>query len=305
MSRIRLEAGIEPFPGLRLVQLRGRGGFAEVWEAEDAHGNLIAVKFMASRNASSSVKEMRIIQAVQKLCHRHLLRIADVLSIPDYIVVAMELADGSLLDVLECYQAEYQTALPALLVAGYLKQAALALDFLNARRHNFDGRQVGFMHCDVKPSNLLLMGQVVKLADFGLSTPLVSHQANYSRAGTLDFAAPEVHRGQLSETSDQYSLAVSYYHLRTGQFPFPHPPAGFNRAYSYSRPAPDLTQIPTGERRILERALDLEPHNRYPSCIAFMKAMNDVVCGPEFTAADTSAEVRVPDSVLRAGSRPG
>jgi serine/threonine protein kinase len=303
VSRIRLEAGSVPFPGLKLIQLRGRGGFAEVWEAESPHGERIAVKFMLSRNSSSSVKEMRIIQAVQKLCHRHLLRISDVLSIPDYIVVAMELADGSLLDLLDVYQTEYNSPLPAVLAAGYLKQAALGLDFLNSRRHLFDGRQVGFMHCDVKPSNLLVIGETIKLADFGLCNPLVDRQGNCARAGTLDFAPPEVHRGQLSETSDQYSLAVTYYHLRTGQFPFPHPTGGFNRAYSYSRPAPDLSLIHCGERRVLERALDLESHNRFPSCVAFAKAMNDVVSGPEFSAADTSAEMRVPDSVVRAGSR--
>src|SRR5436309_6305774 len=112
-----------PFPGLKLTQRRGRGGFAEVWEAETPDGDRIAVKFMLSRNSTSSVKEMRIIQAVQKLSHRHLLRIADVLSIPDYIVVAMELADGSLLDLLDVYQTEYGTPLPAVLVAGYMRQA--------------------------------------------------------------------------------------------------------------------------------------------------------------------------------------
>ena len=160
MSRIRLEAGGVPFPGLKLIQLRGRGGFAEVWEAEDPQGELIAVKFMLSRNSTSSVKEMRIIQAVQKLTHRHLLRIRDVWSIPDYIVVAMELADGSLFDLFDVYQTEYGTALPPSLLAGYLRQAASGLDFLNTRRHIFDGRPVGFMHCDVKPSNILLVGEV-------------------------------------------------------------------------------------------------------------------------------------------------
>lgn len=113
-----------PFPGLKLIQLRGRGGFAEVWEAEDKHGDRIAVKFMASKNCASSVKEMKIIQAIQKLHHRHLLQINHVWSLPGYIVVAMELADGSLFDMLDVYQSEYQLPLPPVLVAGYLRQAA-------------------------------------------------------------------------------------------------------------------------------------------------------------------------------------
>ena len=293
-----------PFPGLKLVQLRGRGGFAEVWEAENPQGDRIAVKFMLSQNTTSSVKEMRIIQAVQKLKHRHLLRISDVWSIPDFIVVAMELADGSLFDLLDVYQTEYDTALPAVLVVNYLKQAAHALDFLNARRHIFDGRPCGFMHCDVKPSNLLLIGEEVKLADFGLSTPMVALQSAYGRAGTPDFAAPEVHRGLLTESSDQYSLAVSYYLLRTGYFPFPPPPGElFKRAYSYNRPAPDLTRVSRGERRVLERALEVEHAGRWPNCTTFMNAMADALNGPEASAFDTSSEVRVP-AALRSSPTP-
>jgi serine/threonine protein kinase, bacterial len=176
---MRLEAGSQPFPGLKLVQLRGRGGFAEVWEAIDRSGKRIAVKFMASRNSTSSVKEMRIIQAIQKLAHRNLLLINQVWSIPEYIVVAMELAEGSLLDLLEGYQSEYSSPLPASMAVGYSLQAASALDFLNTRRHTLDGRQVGYQHCDVKPSNLLLIGETVKLADFGLCTPTVSRDPRF------------------------------------------------------------------------------------------------------------------------------
>ena len=291
-----MEAGSVPFPGLKLIQLRGRGGFADVWEAEDGRGDRIAVKFMASRNSSSSVKEMRILQAIQKLSHRHLLRIRNVCSIPSYIVVTMELADGSLFDMLDLYQAEYHTPLPPGLVAGYLRQAAAGLDYLNARRHNLDGRIVGYMHGDVKPSNLLLVGEMVKLADFGLCTPTAVLHSSSVKAGTLEFAAPEVHRGQMSETSDQYSLAVTYYHLRTGAFPFP-PTADFERAYSYTRPAPDLSRVRRGERQVLERALELEPTNRWPSCSAMMDALSEALnsSGPE--PSDAIAETHLSDPI--------
>lgn len=290
MSRVRLEAGQEPFPGLKLVQRLGRGGFAEVWEAVDTRGTRLGVKFMLSRNASSSVREMRIIQAIQKLSHRNLLRIHNVWSIPEYIVVAMELADGSLLDMLDVYQAEYREPLGAALVVNYLRQAAGALDFLNERRHTFEGRQVGFLHCDVKPSNLLLVGEVVKVADFGLCTPLVPLQSSYSKAGTLDFAAPEVHRGNLSDSSDQYSLAVTYIYLRTGKFPFPHTPASFQREYSYNRPAPDLSHFGRLEQRVLEKALDLEPSNRWPSCTVLMAQLEHAISRPDSNSPDRNRD---------------
>jgi len=248
---------------------------------------------MASKNSTTSVREMRIIQAIQKISHRNLLRIEQVWSIPDYIVVAMELADGSLFDLMELYRTEYRTTLSPSLTVGYLRQVATALDFLNARRHTFEGKQVGFQHCDVKPSNLLLVGEVVKVADFGLSTPIVALQTSYGRSGTLDFAAPEVHRGSLADSSDQYSLAVTYYYLRTGTFPFPAVEKGFQRQYSYNRPAPDLGGVHRSERRVLERSLDLEPTNRWPSCSALMAHL-DVACHcPEIEASERNFEARL------------
>jgi len=294
VSRVRLEAGCEPIPGLKLVQLRGRGGFAVVWEAVDRKGVRSAVKFMASRNSASSVKEMRIIQAIQRLYHKNLLRVDNVWSIPDHIVVAMELADGSLLDLLDVWHEEYRAHLPPTLIVGYLRQVASALDFLNERTHTFDGRPAGFQHCDVKPSNLLLVGETIKLADFGLCTAMMGMQTSCGRAGTLDFAAPEMHRGDLADTSDQYSLAVTYFYLRTGMFPFPTPPAGFQREYSYSRPAPDLARVNRAERFVLEKALEIEPTARWSSCTALMLALEEAVKHPERVPTTSSALLRRP-----------
>ncbi len=273
-ARLRLDSGAEPFPGLKLVQLRGRGGFAEVWEARNEAGEPIALKFIAAEQTTSTVKEVKSLQALQQLRHPNLLLTHRVWSIPGYIVIAMELAEASLLDLLDAYQEEYKTPIPPEILAPYMTQTAAALDFMNARRHIFEGRKVGFQHCDVKPSNILLVGNGIKLADFGLSAPTTAPMTPYPKCGTLDFAAPEIHRGMLTEKSDQYSLAVTWYYLRTGFFPFPPPTDGFQRRNSYTRPAPDLSHVSRSERRILERGLESQPERRWENCEVMVRELH-------------------------------
>src|SRR5205823_14790372 len=146
----------------------------------------------------------------------------------------------------------------------YHSQVDEALDFLNARKHTRDGRKVGFQHGDVKPNNILLFGDVAKLTDHGLATPTNGPMTPCPRAGTKEYAAPEVFQGYLSDTSDQFSLAVTYHVLRTGTFPYPPPPAELPR--TYSRPGPDLSLLTANEQAALARALSPVPQDRYPSC---------------------------------------
>ena len=295
-SRLRLEVGAIPFPGLKLVQLRGRGGFAEVWEARDDSGNAIALKFISSGKTTSTVKEVKSLQSLQELQHPHLLRTDRVWSAPGYIVIAMELAEASLLDLMDAYQTEYKTQLPTDILAPYMVQVASGLDFMNARQHRFDGRTVGFQHCDVKPSNMLLIGDQIKLADFGLSSPTFAMNNPYPKCGTLDFAPPEIHRGVLSEKSDQYSLAVSYYYLRTGELPFPPPPGEFRRQYSYNRPAPNLGLVTRSERRILERALEVQPERRWENCEILIQELNYAWAYADGSGIAASTVIVVPAS---------
>jgi serine/threonine protein kinase len=84
------------------------------------------------------------------------------------------------------------------------------------------------------------------------------------RVGTLDYIAPEVFQGRLSDRSDQFALAVTYCQLRGGQLPFPNSPTTFRT--DYIRPAPDLSMLSHREKPIIARALDPVPMDRWPSC---------------------------------------
>ncbi len=259
-----LNVGMEPFPGYKLRQLRGKGGFATVWEAERNDGALFALKFLPVADGSATAREIRSIQMVRQLNHAHLVHIEQIWCTTGYIVVAMELAEGSLFDLLQASQLEFNAPLPADQVCVLLANVAEALDFLNTRQHVVSGTRVAIQHCDVKPSNLLLFGDTVKLADFGLASPTTTRFQPHRRAGTLDFLAPEIFRGRLSEHSDQYALAVSYCELRGGKLPFNDTPTQFDQ--HYKRPAPQLDMLSGAERPIIARALHPVPQDRWPSC---------------------------------------
>lgn len=268
---VALQGGAEPTPGYRLRRLRGRGGFAEVWEASSPSGPPVALKFMPSSNAATTAREVRSMQAFLELKHPNLIGVNAVWSVPGYIVINMELAEATLLDLMFVYHNELGQHMDVPLLGLYLWQVAEALDFLNARRHVIDGRRVGFQHGDVKPNNILLIGETAKLTDHGLATPTHGPNTPCPRQGTREYAAPEVFAGYYSDTSDQFSLAVAYHVLRTGTFPFPAPPEQLSR--SFARPLADLSGVTEAERPVLARALSPVPQDRWPGCRDLMAAL--------------------------------
>jgi serine/threonine protein kinase, bacterial len=272
-STLRMDKEI--CPGYRLGRFRGRGGFGSVWEAIDPDGKTVALKFLPCNDDTSAAQEIRSIQMVRKVRHPQLVRIEKVWGHRGYVVVTMELADGSLLDLLEGYQAEFGTPLVRHDVCRYLSQVASTLDFLNSRRHTIDGKCVGLQHCDIKPTNLLLFGEKVKLSDFGLTSQTSSSLKAHPRTGTRDYAAPELLQGRLSDWTDQYSLAITYCHLRTGCLPYAPTPQELPGTATQREP--DLGQLTPAERPILERALTAAPQNRWPTCRELMSRLTSTL----------------------------
>jgi serine/threonine protein kinase len=266
-----LDAGAEPAPGYRLRRVRGRGGFAEVWEATAPKGPPVALKFMVSSNTATTARELRSHQSLMSLAHPHLVTTHGVWSVPGYIVICMELADASMLDLMLLYHNDLGQQIDPAQLGLYMWQVADALDFLNARTHTRDGRKVGYQHGDVKPNNILLVGDRAKLTDYGLAAATNGASTPCPRHGTRDYAPAEVFQGYLSESSDQFSLAVTYHVLRTGRFPFPSPPAEAPK--TYSRPAPNLSGLIAAEQPILRRALSPVPQDRFANCRDLIAAL--------------------------------
>src|SRR5262249_35115272 len=122
---------------------------------------------------------------------------------------------------------------------------------------------------------LLVLDGDVRLADFSLAAMTTSPMGAHRRVGTMNYTAPELLRGWLSDRSDQYSLAVTYCELRTGQLPFPETPPHAHR--DYVRPPPDLSMMFAAEAKVLRRALSPVPQDRWRSCSEMMERLRCAV----------------------------
>ncbi len=265
------EPDTEPLPGYVLVAPLGTGGFGEVWKCVAPGGIHKAIKFvygnMNSLDADSAkaTQEFKAMDRVKAVRHPFVLSMERIDVVSGELLIVMELADKSLHDLLQESQARGQAGLPREQLLGYLTDSAEGLDHL-IEKHNLQ-------HLDVKPKNLFLIGERVKVADFGL----VKHLERQSSSGLMGgitpvYAAPETFTNKISKHSDQYSLAVVYVELLTGRRPF----NGKNirqLAMQHMTEAPDLTMLPEGDRPAVARALSKNPDERFPSCVAFVRAL--------------------------------
>jgi serine/threonine-protein kinase len=275
VSLLSLRCGKSLLGDYRLGRLRGKGSFGHVWEAERANGEKLALKFLRCGRSQDAAQEVRNILNVRQVEHPNLIRVDRLWADRGYLVIVMELADGSLQDLLAVCRDEFGHALPGKQVCFYLSQAADVLDFLNAHQHRIGTGTYGIQHCDVKPSNLLVCGDQVKLSDFSLSTLISGSVMPHRIAGTFCYAAPEVFQGNLSKWTDQFALAATYCELRIGRPLFTSPPLRADTVCT--PPTPDLTILPEPERTIIARALTPAPEQRWRSCREFMDELGRVV----------------------------
>jgi serine/threonine protein kinase len=271
-----LAAGLQPIPGYRTTRLLGTGAFGEVWEARAPEGPPVALKFLDCRSKPTSLirSEIRVLQGLRELRHPNIIEFHGVHAHTHYIVLCMERADGNLADLHRTYRAEFGMHVPGDHALELLWQAAEALDFLaGVTLPGFNTLARGLQHCDVKPTNLLLVGEQLKVADFGLcaATAWRTHR-NGGWRGTLPYAAPELYSGQASQRTDQYALAVTYCELCYGDRLF-IPPRPMPPGTACPDPPVDLMKVPEQEARVLARALSPYPTARWPSCQEFLAAL--------------------------------
>src|SRR5262245_32470506 len=92
-----LKPGARPVAEFELLHRLGRGGFGEVWKATGPGGIETALKFIRLENKAGAI-EQRSLDLMKNLRHAHLLGCFGAWQRDGYLILALELADGSLLD---------------------------------------------------------------------------------------------------------------------------------------------------------------------------------------------------------------
>ena len=168
------------------------------------------------------------------------------------------------------------------------------------------------MHRDIKPDNILLSGDQVLVADFGVARA-VSEVAQKLTAtgmlvGTPTYMSPEQATGDkaIDGRSDIFGLGCVLYEMLAGEPPFkgPNPQATLMRRFmGPPRPLRPMVTIPEHVETAIVRALAKEPQDRFATAAEFADALAGKA--PPAPPARASAPVREPDAATVAPSAAG
>jgi hypothetical protein len=270
----------ELIPGYRLLARLGQGGFGEVWKAEAPGGLLKAVKIVYGsihgREAGDAParQELKALERVKTVRHPFILSLERYDIVNGQLVIVTELADQNLWDRFNDYRAQGLPGIPRDELLRYLEEAAEALDLMNI--------EYQLQHLDIKPQNLFLVYNHVKVADFGLVKDLEGMRTQMTSGLTAGYAPPETFEGLVSRYCDQYSLAIVFQELLTGRPPF----AGSNPRQlmmQHLTAEPNLEPLPPADRPAIARALAKKPEDRHASCGDLVRALRGGAVAPPHT----------------------
>ncbi|MCA9536514.1 MAG: serine/threonine protein kinase [Myxococcales bacterium] len=275
----------------RLRKLLGRGGMAEVWEADHrmlarpAAVKLVRPEWLEDDQRSAETMLQRFqreVSATSALCSPHTIAVYDFgIAHDGTFFYAMERLHG--IDLHSLIQ-QYGP-LPAGRVVFILRQICHSLE---------EAHRAGLVHRDVKPANIFVCRygldlDFVKVLDFGLvkgDPPGIEHQSltrEGAHTGTPAFLPPEIALGKVSEAdgrADLYGVGCVAYWLLTGKLVFPLGPS-LQMIAAHAHDIPELpsrrgqVSIPPQLEAIVMQLLAKAPADRPPSAEALSRRLAD------------------------------
>ncbi|HEY2094695.1 MAG TPA: protein kinase [Thermoanaerobaculia bacterium] len=206
----------------KLIARVGAGGMGEVWKAEDTRlGRTVAVKILPAQVASDA-------EAIARM--RREARTAAGLYHPNIATIhSFEEAEGQTFIVMEFVDGE---PLSNIIARGALPESEVCRIGRGVAEALAEAHEQGIVHRDIKPDNIIVRGQRVKVLDFGIAkrvgaesissdapTAFVTQQGMI--LGTVHYMSPEQALGKpLDARTDLFSLGIVLYQAATGKLPF-------------------------------------------------------------------------------------
>jgi hypothetical protein len=250
--------------GYRLVGRLGEGGQGTVYLAQPPSGQPVAVKLLRAewtRDPVARARFAREVAAVGKVAPFCTARILDARVDGDQPFVVSEFIDGpSLQAVVARHGPLSGSALDRLAVA-----TATALSAIH---------QAGVIHRDLKPGNVLLGPDGVRVIDFGIARSADAAATLTSQLfGTPGYMAPEVVRGeQAGPAADVFAWAATITFAATGNPPF-HGPNMAATIYQLTNGEPDLGVLSGHLRGIVADCVVQDPGARPTAVDLLMRLM--------------------------------
>ncbi|MFM7130734.1 MAG: serine/threonine-protein kinase [bacterium] len=204
-------------PGFQIIEKVGRGCMGVVYKARQTSvDRIVAVKILLpslAKNPSYVQRFVREAKMAAALSHPNLVSVIDAGASNGLYYFVMEYVEGK----------SVGERLHELGKFSEKEALGVALDVASALLH---ANEKGLIHRDVKPDNIMMHRDRVKLADMGLARPTTDERWAMAEAGlavgTPYYISPEQARGevQIDIRTDLYSLGATLYHMVTGRPPF-------------------------------------------------------------------------------------
>ena len=256
----------------KVIEAIGAGAMGQVYKVADQSMDeqIFAIKVLPPEAAGDEGAVERLkkeAQAAINLNHPHIMGVNYFEASGETKFIVMEYLDGPNLDVALAHQDQFTEEQVIELAQGLCP----ALDYAHERK---------IIHRDIKPANLIFTKEgekeVVKLADFGIAFRLretMTKLTGQGSTGTLLYVPPEQLKGMPTDSrADQYSLAVTFYELLSGDPPFRGPTAAITEQIKNVKAQP-IEGVSAHVNKALSRAMAKDPKARFDSCAEFLQAL--------------------------------